>query len=30
MIEVKFVGGRTEIQKIAVNVAGVGTQQKSS
>ena len=27
-IEVKFVGGRTEIQKITVNVAGVGAQQK--
>jgi hypothetical protein len=27
-IEVKFAGGRTEIQKITVNVAGVGAQQK--
>jgi hypothetical protein len=27
-IEVKFAGGRTEIQKITVNVAGVGGQQK--
>jgi hypothetical protein len=27
-IEVKFVGGRTEIQKITVNVAGAGAQQK--
>ena len=27
-IEVKFVGGRTEIQKITVTVAGVGAQQK--
>jgi hypothetical protein len=27
-IEVKFAGGRTEIQKITVNVVGVGAQQK--
>ncbi|MEH2470275.1 hypothetical protein V1281_000478 [Nitrobacteraceae bacterium AZCC 2161] len=27
-IEVKFPGGRTEIQKITVNVVGVGAQQK--
>jgi|SRR6266478_2392100 len=27
-IEVKYPGGRTEIQKITVNVAGVGAQQK--
>ncbi|WP_249142504.1 hypothetical protein [Bradyrhizobium sp. AUGA SZCCT0160] len=27
-IEVKFDGGRTEIQKITVNVAGAGAQQK--
>jgi hypothetical protein len=27
-IEVKYAGGRTEIQKITVNVVGVGTQQK--
>ena len=27
-IEVKFANGRTEIQKITVNVAGVGGQQK--
>ena len=27
-IEVKFVGGRTEIQRITVNVARVGAQQK--
>ena len=27
-IEVKFPGGRTEIQKITVNVAGAGAQQK--
>ena len=27
-IEVKYAGGRTEIQKITVNVAGVGAQQK--
>jgi hypothetical protein len=27
-IEVKFVGGRTEIQKITVTVADVGAQQK--
>jgi hypothetical protein len=27
-IEVKYAGGRTEIQKITVNVSGVGTQQK--
>ncbi len=27
-IEVKFAGGRTEIQKITVNVAGVAGQQK--
>lgn len=27
-IEVKYAGGRTEIQKITVNVAGLGTQQK--
>jgi hypothetical protein len=27
-IEVKFPEGRTEIQKITVNVAGVGAQQK--
>ena len=27
-IEVKFVGGRTEIQKITVTVAGVGAQQR--
>jgi hypothetical protein len=26
-IEVKFAGGRTEIQKITVNVVGVGAQQ---
>jgi hypothetical protein len=28
MIEVKYPGGRTEIQKITVNVAGFGVQQK--
>ena len=28
MIEVKYPGGRTEIQKITVNVAGLGAQQK--
>jgi uncharacterized membrane protein len=27
-IEVKYAGGRTEIQRITVNVAGAGTQQK--
>ena len=27
-IEVKYVGGRTEIQKITVNVVGSGAQQK--
>ena len=27
-IEVKYAGGRTEIQKITVNVAGPGAQQK--
>jgi hypothetical protein len=27
-IEVKYAGGRTEIQKITVNVVGVGAQQK--
>jgi hypothetical protein len=27
-IEVKYAGGRTEIQKITVNVAGAGAQQK--
>ncbi|MEK9281903.1 MULTISPECIES: hypothetical protein [unclassified Bradyrhizobium] len=27
-IEVKYAGGRTEIQKITVNVTGPGTQQK--
>ncbi|WP_249150533.1 hypothetical protein [Bradyrhizobium sp. JYMT SZCCT0180] len=27
-IEVRFDGGRTEIQKITVNVAGAGAQQK--
>ena len=27
-IEVKYAGGRTEIQKITVNVSGVGSQQK--
>ena len=27
-IEVKYAGGRTEIQKITVNVAGIGAQQK--
>jgi hypothetical protein len=27
-IEVKYPGGRTEIQKITVNVAGVGAQQR--
>lgn len=27
-IEVKYAGGRTEIQKITVNVSGVGAQQK--
>jgi hypothetical protein len=27
-IEVKFAGGRTEIQKITVTVTGVGAQQK--
>jgi hypothetical protein len=27
-IEIKFPDGRTEIQKITVNVAGVGAQQK--
>ena len=27
-IEIKFAGGRTEIQKITVNVTGVGAQQK--
>jgi hypothetical protein len=27
-IEVKYPGGRTEIQKITVNVVGVGAQQK--
>jgi hypothetical protein len=27
-IEVKFAGGRTEIQKITVNVVGAGAQQK--
>jgi hypothetical protein len=27
-IEVKYAGGRTEIQKITVNVIGVGVQQK--
>jgi hypothetical protein len=27
-IEVKYAGGRTEIQKITVNVVGVGPQQK--
>lgn len=27
-IEVKFAGGRTEIQKITVTVSGVGAQQK--
>ena len=27
-IEVKYPGGRTEIQKITVNVTGVGAQQK--
>jgi len=27
-IEVKYAGGRTEIQKITVNVAGLGSQQK--
>lgn len=27
-IEVKYQGGRTEIQKITVNVVGVGAQQK--
>jgi hypothetical protein len=27
-IEVKYAGGRTEIQKITVNVAGTGAQQK--
>lgn len=26
-IEVKYAGGRTEIQKISVNVSGVGAQQ---
>ncbi len=28
MIEVKYAGGRTEIQKITVNVVGPGAQQK--
>jgi hypothetical protein len=28
MIEVKYPGGRTEIQKITVNVTGSGAQQK--
>jgi hypothetical protein len=28
MIEVKYPGGRTEMQKITVNVAGSGAQQK--
>jgi len=27
-LEVKYAGGRTEIQKITVNVMGTGTQQK--
>jgi hypothetical protein len=27
-IEVRYLGGRTEIQKITVNVVGSGTQQK--
>ena len=27
-IEVKYAGGHTEIQKITVNVVGVGAQQK--
>ena len=27
-IEVKFAGGRTEIQKITVNVVGIGAQQR--
>jgi hypothetical protein len=27
-IEVKYLGGRTEIQKITVNVVGAGAQQK--
>src|SRR5258706_5037211 len=27
-IEVKYAGGRTEIQRITVNVVGVGAQQK--
>jgi hypothetical protein len=27
-IEVKYAGGRTEIQKITVNVVGPGAQQK--
>ena len=27
-IEVKYAGGRTEIQKITVNVVGAGAQQK--
>jgi hypothetical protein len=27
-IEVKYLGGRTEIQKITVNVVGPGAQQK--
>jgi hypothetical protein len=27
-LEVKYAGGRTEIQKITVNVAGAGNQQK--
>ncbi|MBR0842110.1 hypothetical protein JQ607_18075 [Bradyrhizobium liaoningense] len=27
-IEVKYAGGRTEIQKITINVAGPGAQQK--
>lgn len=27
-IEVRYAGGRTEIQKITVNVAGVGAQQR--
>jgi hypothetical protein len=27
-IEVKYAGGRTEVQKITVNVIGVGNQQK--
>ena len=27
-IEVKYLGGRTEIQKITVSVSGAGVQQK--